>query len=157
MSTMLKCLFIMLLSANVSALDLSIDATLGSIVGENHTGSGANLPFNATLELTQDVGFGVSIGGVAGHQSTADYNGDEYSGEYYGLTARFDYRNFYTRSRVFKFYDNDDEAEGDTSFYVEAGITDKFRGVPIRLGLWFQEAEFYQAQGVNLGYTFDLF
>lgn len=148
---------LLLVSFGVNALDLSLDSTLGSMVGENATPYGAQLPFHAGLELTQDLPFGLSAGATVGHQSSADRNGNEYNGEYYGPVLRVDLGSFYGKASAFKFYDNKDEPEGNTAVRFEVGVSDLNIGIPIRLGLWFQESDNYQAQGVNLGYTFTLF
>lgn len=157
---MKKCIFgflITLATLPALAVDLTIDTTLGSIVGENATPYNAQLPFHAGLELTQELPFGISVGATAGHQSSADRNGNEYNGEYYGPVARIDIGSFYGKAKAFKFYDNNDEPEGNTAARYEVGVSDLNVGIPIRLGLWFQESDNYQAQGVNLGYTFSLF
>jgi hypothetical protein len=107
------------------------------------------------IELEQTLFHGLSAKGLAGHQSTADRNGHEYNGEYYGAGLEYELGVFYGSANAFKFFDNDDDPEGDTSYRYEVGITDARIGVPLKLGVWFQEStHFYQAMGANIRYEF---
>ena len=143
-----------ILTFGSQAASLSLDTTLGSMVGENATPYGAQLPFHAGLELTQELPLGLSAGATVGHQSSADRNGNEYNGKYYGVIVKKELGKLYGKARFSQFFDNDDEPEGNTVNYFEAGLSDT--GFPVRLGVWYQESDNYQAQGVNIGYTFNL-
>lgn len=138
--------------------EIAVDASLGSIIGENISGTEV-IPFWLQLEA------GYSLGAVKpyvtyGHQSSADVNqGEEYQGEYYGIGLEAHLRQFYATAQVVKFADSNFELETTPVQMYEVGLDSSVKGVPLRFGAWYEVANggFYEAAGLKLGYTFELF
>ena len=144
-------------SANANT-ELGVDVSLGSIVGENISGTEV-LPFWGQIEAGYDLGL-VTPYLTYGHQSSADVNqGEEYQGEYYGIGLETNIRQFYITAQVVKFADSNFELETTPVQMYEVGLDSSVKGVPLRFGVWYENANggFYEAAGLKLGYTFDLF
>jgi len=156
----LTMLFVAIFSCQQSYAkpELSIDASLGSIIGENISGTEV-IPFWLQVEV------GHSLGAVKpyityGHQSSADVNqGEEYQGEYYGIGLEAHLRQFYASAQVVKFADSNFELETTPVQMYEVGLDSSVKGVPLRFGAWYEVANggFYEAAGLKLGYEFELF
>tara|TARA_R100000951_G_scaffold90032_1_gene78151 strand:- start:5214 stop:5708 length:495 start_codon:yes stop_codon:yes gene_type:complete len=141
-------------------LDVALDVSIGSEVGPNTSGAEV-VPFWGGVRVGYDTGV-VKPFLEYSHTSSVDVNGDgytSYDGEAYGVGVEAVYKLLYVSASVSKFANNDLERETTPVQSYEVGLSDDFRGIPLRVGVFYQNTSsgYLERLGVKVGYSFDIY
>ena len=146
---------------NAGELDLRLDFSLGSEIGDNISADEI-MPFWAQAEAGIVLGEsleGLRLYSTFGHTSSADVNqGVEYHGEYYGAGGELLIGVLDVKAQLVKYAENNFERETTNVQMYEIGFNTALRGVPFRVAAFYENAKsgYLERMGLKFGYEIDL-